>query len=64
MQETSLRRDHAKNRGRAAPAAAPALADRLAAVDWAEVAAALDAAGNAVLPGLLSKEDCEAMRSL
>lgn len=64
MQETSPRRDHAKNPGGAEPAAAPALAERLAAVDWEKIAAALDAAGNAVLPRLLSKEDCEVLRSL
>lgn len=63
MRETSLRRDQAKNQ-RGAEAAAPALAERLAAVDWAKLAAALDAVGNAVLPGLLSKEDCEGMRSI
>jgi len=37
---------------------------RLAAVDWAEVAAALDSPGVAVCPGLLRPQECAALAAL
>ena len=40
------------------------VAGRAAAVDWAGVAAALDAQGWAVLPGLLSAEECDRVAGL
>lgn len=44
------------------PIAAPAhLSARIAAIDWGAVAAALDAQGWAVLPGLLGAGECEAL---
>ncbi|MBI1406715.1 MAG: proline hydroxylase [Caulobacter sp.] len=43
---------------------APGPAQRVAAVDWNGVAAALDAQGFAVLPGLLSAGDCAATAAL
>ena len=33
-------------------------------VDWANVAAALDADGHAVMPGLLGRDECEAIRDM
>ncbi len=44
------------------PIAPPAhLSARIAAIDWAAVAASLDAQGWAVLPGLLRARECEAL---
>ncbi|MBV8776469.1 MAG: proline hydroxylase, partial [Alphaproteobacteria bacterium] len=39
-------------------------AGRVAAIDWAQVAAALDEQGWAVLPALLSAEQCEDVAAL
>jgi uncharacterized protein len=47
------------------PIAAPAhLSARIAAIDWGAVAAALDAQGWAVLPGLLGAGECEDLAAL
>ncbi|KTE28761.1 MULTISPECIES: 2OG-Fe(II) oxygenase [unclassified Sphingopyxis] len=44
------------------PITAPGeLAARIAAIDWSAAAAALDARGWAVLPGLLGADECEAL---
>lgn len=43
---------------------APAIAARLAATDWGAIAAALDCNGWAVLPGLLSGGECDAIAAL
>lgn len=43
---------------------APAIAARLAATDWGAIAAALDRNGWAVLPGLLSGGECDAIAAL
>lgn len=40
------------------------IAGRVDAFDWNDVAAQLDACGNARLPGLLSRGDCEALAAL
>jgi len=45
-------------------AAARQAADRVAAVDWAAAAASLDARGWAVLPGLLSADECGRITAL
>lgn len=42
-------------------AAAPTLADRLAAIDWPQVATDLDADGAAVMPALLAPAECAAL---
>jgi hypothetical protein len=42
----------------------PAIAARLAAVDWDGVAAALDARGYVTLPGVLTARDCGALAAL
>ena len=39
-------------------------ADRAAAIDWAEAGAVLDAQGWAILPGLLSAEECNGVAAL
>ncbi|HEV8695822.1 MAG TPA: 2OG-Fe(II) oxygenase [Lysobacter sp.] len=44
-----------------ASADAPILAARAEAVAWPHVVEALDAAGNAVIPGLLSRAECEVL---
>jgi uncharacterized protein len=44
--------------------AAPALAARLAAVDWEEITRRLDGEGCAVLPGLLSPAECADLAAL
>jgi hypothetical protein len=41
--------------------ASPALADRIDALSWADLARNLDAHGAALIPGLLSPADCEAV---
>jgi uncharacterized protein len=46
------------------PPPAPALADRVAAVDWDAVAADLDARGYATVPGLLEPEACRELAAL
>src|SRR5262249_6139572 len=38
--------------------------DALAAVDWAAVERDLDAAGHAVIPGIVAPEDCRALSAL
>jgi hypothetical protein len=43
---------------------AAAVRARVAAVDWAEVATALDSAGVAVCPGLLRPQECAALAAL
>lgn len=45
-------------------AADPGSAKKVASYDWADVERALDARGNAVLPGLLSAAQCEALAAL
>lgn len=40
------------------------IAARVAALDWARVAAELDAQGSAVLPALLTAQECEALATL
>jgi hypothetical protein len=40
------------------------VADRTAALDWSLVARDLDAAGNAILPGLLSRAECRSLTAL
>ena len=42
----------------------PSIADRFAALDWTALGAALDAQGCAVLPAVLSAEDCTALAGL
>ncbi len=37
---------------------------RIAALDWDDIAAQLDARGNAILPALLSRAECEALAAL
>ena len=37
---------------------------RIAAIDWMNVAAGLDACGHAVLPGLVTRAECEALAAL
>jgi hypothetical protein len=44
-----------------ASAAPPSVAARLAAADWARLAAELDERGTALLPGLLDRETCRAI---
>jgi uncharacterized protein len=44
-----------------APAPAPALASKIAALDWARIAAELDAHGCATTPALLDAEQCAAL---
>ena len=39
----------------------PALADRIAGLPWPDLARELDAHGAAMVPGLLSRQDCEAV---
>lgn len=41
-----------------------ALPGRLAALDWVQVEAALDAQGFALLPGLLARDECDAVTAL
>lgn len=43
---------------------APGSAEKVASYDWADVERALDARGNAVLPGLLGAAQCEALAAL
>ena len=43
------------------PAIDPAIADRVAAVDWQRVAASLDADGHAVVQSMLSPGDCASL---
>jgi hypothetical protein len=45
-------------------AAAPSIADRVEAIDWARLARELDTQGNAVVAGLLSPEECEGLIGL
>lgn len=45
-------------------AADPGSAKKVASYDWADVERALDARGNAVLPGLLTAAQCEALAAL
>ena len=40
------------------------LSDRLAALDWSRIATDLDAEGRAIVPGMLSAEECAAHSSL
>src|SRR6516225_1962662 len=51
----------AQSRGRAATPGAGDLAERIARLDWAEIAAALDAQGCATTGVLLSPAQCEAL---
>ena len=44
-----------------ARASVPAMVERLAAVDWPRFAADLDAHGCAVIPGVLSPQECAAL---
>ncbi len=44
-----------------AATAARSLAERIEALDWEEVCAALDAQGSAVLERLMSPDECRAM---
>ncbi|WP_315810075.1 2OG-Fe(II) oxygenase [Pseudomonas sp. C9-3] len=44
--------------------AIPILAHRIAALDWPLLAERLDADGHALIPGLLDKAQCEALRAL
>jgi hypothetical protein len=41
----------------------PTLADRIAALPWSDLARELDAHGAAMIPGLLSQQDCEAVEA-
>ena len=44
--------------------AAPAVAARIAAIDWPQVAIDLDAEGHALIPGLLNAFECETLAAL
>lgn len=48
----------------AVKAAVPAVAERVARADWEGIASQLDAAGNAVIGGLLNPDECAALAAL
>jgi hypothetical protein len=55
---------NAQSIGIATAAANDAIEQRVGALDWPRIAADLDAHGNAVIPGLLASDECDALAAL